>query len=312
MNLFISSSRWLILFFLTMITSLMIIVGASEWLVRTKIDPIDAFQAHAQHLENTVSPNIVLGDSIAAHGFLGRKGFENLSYAGDNPAQMLAKAQLWVRKGDARRAVIEASPTLLRRQKTGVGQYARMFERRHADFLRIMSSRHRQRLIQYWRTVMTPGVLVSDLEYFTHGGLKWTEENVNAWTSANMSQQEQIIRDQIALQAVPKNIAFQENLAQFEELLSYLAGNQIKVCIVEWPVHPRMRSLVDDYPLYMQRRKIFSDLARNYKFDYRSYWDTSFGDVWSTYSDPMHLKTGAARKFSQVVIEDCFPSIGQS
>jgi hypothetical protein len=293
-----------------MITGLMIIVGISEWLVRTKVDPVDAFQAHAQHLKNTVSPNIVLGDSIAGHGFLGRKGFENLSYPGDNPAQMLAKAQLWVSKGDARRAVIGASPTLLRRQKTGVGQYARMFERQHADFLRIMSSRHRQRLIQYWRIVMTKGGFVSDLEYSTHGGLKWTEEPT--FPSANKSQQEQISRDQIAMQAVPANIAIRENLAKFEELLSYLAGNQIKVCVVEWPVHPRMRSLVDDYPLYMQRRKIFSDLARNYKFDYRSYWDTSFGDVWSTYADPMHLKTGAARKFSQVVIEDCFPSIGQS
>jgi hypothetical protein len=304
-----SSSRWLTYFFASLSVGLVIIIGASEWLVRTKVEPIDAFQAHVRHLVNTVSPNIVLGDSIAAHGFLGRKEFENFSYPGDNPAQLLVKAQLWVRKGDARRAIVEASPTLLRRQETDAAEYTGLFARHNVDFLRILSPRHRQRLIQYWRIMVTEGEFVSAFEYFKYGGLRWTEED--SFPSANMNEQEKISRDQIAVQAIPENQAFRKNQVQFERLLNYLAENQVKVCIVEWPVHPLMRSLVDDYPLYMKRRAIFADLARNHGFVYRSYWDMRFDDVRSAYSDPMHLRTGAAREFSRAVVEDCFPSIRQ-
>src|SRR3954464_2964370 len=68
-----------------------IFLGASEALIRIRVEPSDLLLRHVKFMAAIPGDKVVLGDSHAALGFTGQPGISNIAFPGENFATTLTK-----------------------------------------------------------------------------------------------------------------------------------------------------------------------------------------------------------------------------
>ena len=77
-----SSNAWLAHTAAVALVAFAIFVGATEILIRSRVEPSDPFQAWARNYLTRQERSIAIGDSTTAFGFYGNADFLNLGYVG--------------------------------------------------------------------------------------------------------------------------------------------------------------------------------------------------------------------------------------
>ena len=107
-----------------------LVLGVSEWMLRTWIVPIHDSRANRVHLVYTASQrDAVLGDSHLSRAFTNSDRFANLARPGSSPAALEIVAREYFRHLEPGRVIVQASPQLFTRrmQRRGAQRHDRWF-----------------------------------------------------------------------------------------------------------------------------------------------------------------------------------------
>jgi len=278
---------------------------ASEWLVNTFVIPNDPFQQHVSHFFRDRGGNAVFGDSIAAHGFIGRKDFPNRAYPQESPAQLMVKARGLFYDKIANNVIVEASITLLYRRDSSARNYADIFLTKRLRPIKVVSLYHRERLQRYWRKFLTNQPFDSVYKYFPYGGVKWLKPPdplpKGVETEAALTAAKAIAISQIS---AIKRGETPTNSRNYVKLINYLKSRGANICLVEWPVHPAFAQASAGLSDYDEGRQFFRELAEEKGLTYRSYWNAIASKA--DFEDHTHLTSLAAERFTTRVVDDCF------
>jgi hypothetical protein len=149
-----SFKRWLIVFLTLVLGVLVPFLTASEWMLRTYVLPVDAFESIARKIRDSSIPNAAFGDShAAAVTNFDDKDFINLGLGGTTIRQMSERAHYYFSKVKPGKIIIEADSHLFaeyRLEAQGV-HIPELYDSRLAVF----DGRHRGFMLDYWKRFMT-------------------------------------------------------------------------------------------------------------------------------------------------------------
>jgi hypothetical protein len=279
---------------------------ASEALLRYWIVPQDNFWQTVGVFYRASAESAAFGDSIVQQDFLpDRPDFPNLASAGERPVQTLTKIQAYYRARPAKRVLLAANPNMVERNIVDTGNYAEIFGRNERPGINLMETRHRVRLIAYWKVLFNEGGFDSEWIVLPNGGTAQKDGADEArYGAASPDARRSEATGWVLADRPLMDARQQTNLTLFSETLAFLQAKQAEVCVVTFPVSPEYRAIAADHPEYAETLAAYRERALAGGARYLSYWD-ALADP-ALFSDPAHLTTSAARRFASDVLEDCF------
>ncbi len=310
MNLSISSSRGLIALFLVAVAAtLMVLVAASEWLVRTKVTPEDTLFKHVALFNNASSPYAAFGDSHVARNFYALAPVINLGYSSENIQQMSWKAERYLQRTPHPKIILlQADPHLFSEYRTesGLQGYPQIFSTSKGWRLWSLSDQYRPQLPALWRAFAgNGGKLISDIE-FTPQGAMLSPGNLSQWTQA---QTDSFINVRAPLHVPSVGFEHSQDAALYSGMVHDFVKAGAKICLVAFPVAPVYRARVLAQNPHAQAQfdratnffKALADDPKVHFIDHRTLFDDP-----SLYRDPDHLNMTGARAYGPLLQSECF------
>ena len=154
-----SSKRWLGIFFALVAVVSVGFLGASEWLVRTKVVPQDNFEWIAARLRNSQQAKAAFGDShVAAVPDYNTADFVNLGIGATTIRRMDQRVRYYFGKIKPDEVIIQADPHLFAEYRLEARE-SYVPEAYSESRLRVLDPRHRSFMIKYWTTLLATGRL---------------------------------------------------------------------------------------------------------------------------------------------------------
>ncbi|TMM55191.1 hypothetical protein [Sulfitobacter sabulilitoris] len=223
----------------TSVIVLLLLGLASEWLLRTQVDPQDTLQSHLALLDRTQSDRAAFGDSHVARGFDAQQGFVNLAYPSENIEDMIAKVNMLHQSRSFSRVIVQADPHLFApyRLNAQTKTYATNAGSPHG--LRIMIPRYRAQLVAYWQAFIAGGGQLESQVRMTQAGslLSGGDLSQDGLRQRQMDARARMITHR---PADPPRIAAAQQ--RYSDLLNTLIARGTRVCLVSFPVSQAYRT----------------------------------------------------------------------
>jgi len=221
----------LIGFAVGMLMTALLLVVASETLVRRHVLPQDTLGLHLSLLATALADGAAFGDSHVARGFAPPEGLVNLAYPSENITDMLNKARSYYSERAPGLVIVQADPHQFSPYR--VLAEPQDYDAMDGTGLSIGMPRHRWRLLGYWDAFLKgQGQLVSQVQMTETGAL------LSAGDFSALPERRQIFEARLRL--VTHAPATDEKVAEakqtYEELLDFLDENGAQICLVTFPV----------------------------------------------------------------------------
>lgn len=312
MNSSISSSRLLIASFFAAVSAVLILLtGASEWLVRTQVAPQDTLARHVKLFAATSATEVAFGDSHIARGFDAQAPVVNLAYPSENIERMAWKAERYLERVPAPKAVlIQADPHLFAsyRINEGLGEYPEMFSGNQNGALKAFSARYKPQLIGLWRSYFkNGGRIVSKIEMTSQGALL-SPGDLSTWKPAGRAS---FVRNRIVLHQPVENAAQTRTAALYKKMVQAFVDHGATVCLASLPVSPDYREAIANLDAEHQSawegmNEFFHELAEAPRVKFVDHRD-AVSDL-TQFRDPDHLNKEGAIAYSPQLQKACFDS----
>jgi hypothetical protein len=278
---------------------------ATEWLVRTRVEPTDQFPVHLRLFHAAQERNASFGDSHAACGFYPPAEMVNLAFPGENIDNMKYKARLYFGKRSPHRVIVQADAHMFARYRSAATPgYNESFDRapdeQSALSLRVLSAYHRPKLFAYWKVWLLKGGFESRTKLSANG---WTE-CTDRWLSVAPETRKTLARERALLHEPAEDFLHSESAVAYERLLKDLLQNGAQVCLVEFPVTADYQQAISRES-YRAARAWFSAQAQRLSVRYLAHAG-AYADRPDLFSDMDHLTAQGARAFSQRIVSECF------
>lgn len=306
----ISSFRHLAAVFLLACTSVLtVLVGASEWLLRTKVLPEDTLTNHVALFEVSRSPYAAFGDSHVARGFDAQAPVVNLAYPSENIEKMAWKATRYLEQTrDIKTVLIQADPHLFSayRMKGGLEDYPDAFSGEVHKGLLSLGVRYRPQMIALWQAYLRNGGRITSQIETTPQGALLSPGNLAEWSKA---QTEQFTKHRIGLHAPDAGFEMSGSAQHYKDMIDRFTDAGAKVCLVSFPTAPVYRDYLyaqDSVTLerWSAAKSFFAGLAEHPSIrfvDHSDYYDDP-----ALFRDPDHLNKRGATQYGPVLQAECF------
>jgi hypothetical protein len=307
MNSSISSSSysgWTIGTVVLGVASFVLLLLASEFMVRRYVEPKNYFWAHIDVFQNSTSPNVVFGDSIAARGFIGGEGFVNLAVPGESPNVTRLKMQIYFAKRAPGNVAIAFNPNVLKRPDRKLAGFEDAYTK-NESLLAALRPRHREQMFGYWMVWLTRGSFEDRVRVPDSGGIV---ERVNAsnFAYARMSQAEryeETIRN-VTRDAPTANFRDSPNLRLIEEIVDTVRKRGGTPCLVEFPYAKDYRIVADQRKEFVDARRFLREFAGGVRVKFVDFWDRFSDD--RLFLNGSHLNEDGGRRLAPLIIRECF------
>jgi hypothetical protein len=220
----------------TLVLSLLLLAGATEWLVRTQVVPQDTFGKHLRLLQTTTQSNASFGDSHVARGFDASGGFVNLAYPSENIEYMFWKMRKQFDAHPAGRVIVQADPHLFAPYR--VNASFRPYndnEQFKSPALYSATARHRPQLVAYWSAFLNGfGKLESKVQQTENGALL-SQGDLSALPLRKRQIESRLRVQNHRLEQSQAVVAAQ---VRYLEMISFLIEKGAQICLVSFPVSP--------------------------------------------------------------------------
>ena len=149
--------------------------GATEWLIRTKVEPNDNFIKHLEFFRVAKAQNIAIGDSLVSLGFTGQKQFANLAYPSETIPIAAEKIRLYFADRKMGLVIVQADVHQFCKHRVDREPDGRSKVYRNLRRVRMLSPVHRTQWILYWRTYLTKGYFTSKYSFQSDGAQTLTK-----------------------------------------------------------------------------------------------------------------------------------------
>lgn len=285
------------------------IVGATEWLVRAQVAPQDTYANHLELLQTSTHSDAAFGDSHVARGFDAKGGFVNLAYPSENIDYMHWKMRTHFDTVAPGRVIVQADPHLFAayRLNAPFTPY-RNIAQNDAPVLQSMTTRHRPRLLAYWRAFFRGfGQLETTVQQTENGAL--LSQGDLSVVPPRKRQLEARTRIENHSLGPPDAVAAAQE--RYLEMISYLSAKGAQICLVSFPVSPDYLSALSDAqrrsegPRHVSAIQFFQETAQHLGARYidarRETQDLAL------FRDVDHFNIEGAQLFSVSLVHACFP-----
>lgn len=307
-----SSKRSVATFVAGFAAVLMICAGASEWLVRTQVAPIDTMTQHAADFRVQTSAHVAFGDSRLSRGFAAKAPFQNLAYPSENLDQIAWKIETYVaRNGPPKQMILQADPHMFAayRLNVGLGDYETMLGAPSGlPRLMMLDKHHKPKVRKYWESyVSNGGKLTSKIErtargtLLSPGDLSKTTEAVRAEHSRQRSE----------IHIPVSGFAKTDQAAKYDYLVRTLSAAGTEICLMQTPTSVDYKAAVaalseDERTRIERAEDWFAELAQETGARHVSLRDLV--DDRSRFRDVDHLNAKGAVFYADTFTNRCFPS----
>ncbi len=278
---------------------------ATEWLVRTRVEPNDQFPVHLRLFHSAKEHDVSFGDSHMACGFYPPAGMISLAFPGENIGNMKYKARAYFDKRPPGRVIMQADAHMFARYRTAPTRgYNESFDQppgeQSALSVRSLNSYHRPKLFAYWKVWLLKGEFESRTKLNPNG---WTE-CAGHWTAVDPETRKTRARERATLHEPAVDFSHSDFSVKYLRVLDDLVHKGARVCMVEFPVTP-------DYQREMPRENYqaaqawFTAQAQRLGLRYLSHAGV-YAHKLELFSDMDHLNAQGAREFSQLIYNECF------
>ena len=286
--------------------------GASEYLIRAKVEPVDVFEQSIDVFQAARARgvrNAAFGDSIPARGLLFEGGdFINLAFPGERPKRTEIKLEAYFRDIQPGRVILPANANLLKRPLDDTRGYEDIFARSTRKPLHLLEDRHRGYLYDYWRTLLIKRRFETSVRIGAAGGLLPIDPAaLSTFATGDAAQRRQEAEELVLRDLPPDDEAWfrdNPNIAIMRDMLAFLAARKAEVCLVRFPTAPEYRNLAAQHPAFARANRAFERLAAEFNVplrDYRALYDEP-----RLFENPNHINHLAAPDFTRKVLDDCF------
>jgi len=283
------------------------LLGASEFLVRTRVEPNDHFWRNVAIFFSARSGNVVLGDSIPARGFHGAEGYVNLAMPGEPPVVTELKASVYLNSRTPQNVIISLNPNIFRRAtRVRMEQYHDIYVAPREPLLRISKVRHKERMLGYWLVWLSGREFHNNVNIPAAGGIVMRNPAENlAYAKMSPAARRDDAADNVARDMIGEAYREHENMQIIGRIVAHARSKGGKTCLVTFPYSPEYRLAARAYPRFDEVRAYFRGFAAQVGARYVDAW--SRYDDTTQFLDPSHLTEDAARRFAPEVVRECFP-----
>lgn len=280
-------------------------VGASEALVRYRVEPNDHFWKHVDLFLTSQSSNAVFGDSIAARGVIGASGFVNLAQPGEAPNVTRLKIESYFKTRRPDKVVIALNPNFMKRPERDTRGFEDILSRRNESLFSVLKLHHRERMFGYWTTWLSKGAFDTNVEVLDGGGIRprVNAENFEFARKSPQARREEALRNMIR-DVPPVDFRNGSNLQLLRGVLDFLRQRGGNVCLVGFPFSADYRRAADERKDFAELRALYRTFARER--------GVKFVDFWNEFSDDRlflngsHLNEEGGRKLAPLILQRCF------
>jgi len=300
------------LFLSAFLAGLLLLVIASELLLRKEILPQDDFTAHKRLFRQADQKDVAFGDSHVARGLVPVEGAVNLAYPSEGIAHFDLKAHAYFSTRDPGTVILPADPHLF--------SAYRLANRPDPDYLArltgssppswtellILDPAYRSTLTRLWLSFLASGGnLTSRIEILPNGAML---------SPGDLSKEDPASRTYAARDRVrwhrsgdPQHVEAEKR--QFSRLLDFLAGKGANICLVTFPLSPDYRQAIEQTFSAQEKSGWQSNLAFFKEEAERvggRYLDlhAAVSDL-AEFRDVDHLNAQGALKYSPEIYRQC-------
>lgn len=309
MNSYISNSKPLLISYFGVLMVLLTTFGlCSEVLVRNQVLEQDSFQYHVELFNSSNSPNIAMGDSHVARGFLPPEDMINLSYPSEGIEHFNLKIQKYFENKPAGKIILTADPHLFAPYRTArsIENYSDNFKNIDKMDLAIWNDRYRPQLVAYWRSYLLSGGKLQTSVEKTKNGTLLSPGDISLRGARYLNFE---ARSRIDLHSINGDNS-DKLMAKYEEMLAYLTKKNADICMVTFPLSAAYLLAFDEYatPEAIANRKAvlekFQLLAHRYGARYIDHQRAVTAS--NLFRDVDHLNRDAAPAYSRKLFSACF------
>ena len=299
-------------------------ISISEYIIRRYVLPLDSSIKAARIFKNSMSPNVIWGDSQTHEGLNNLDKFINLSFGADSYQEINIKVKKYYSRIDdtnSKRAILllgynsfgenynEINNSLLSEIFLSDNQKPTFY---------FFKSYFRKRSYRYIANFFKNGfkILPSKNIIFNedgsqsikkiHNSAKYfnnIKNEKNKFNDKNISYRllEDLLEDSLYI----KDYKESPNYNALLKIIEYFKKEGIDTCYITTPRHKDIRK-------FMKRNKIYSEISDFYKrlaidkdLTYFNFTEVEYPS--SYFSDPVHLNYLGAQEFTKLVKEKCFP-----
>jgi hypothetical protein len=157
------------------LTTLGAYFGATEWLIRTQVEPYDNFIKHLEFFRTAKARNIAIGDSLVALGFTGQAEFANLAYPSETIPIAAEKIRLYFANRKIGLVIVQADAHQFCKHRVERSPESRTRVYKDLRRLRMLSPVHRTQWVLYWKTFLAKGYFKSKYTFQADGAQTLTK-----------------------------------------------------------------------------------------------------------------------------------------
>lgn len=298
MNFFISSSnRYLLVFFIFIALWASSFFLASEWLIRTYVEPEDRVFNHFQFFQNTRNPNAAFGDSHVARSFPSTT-LANLAYPGDNINTIDYKIRKHYADIAPKTVLLQADPHMFSHYRQTKNDYVDFFKNYNNKTLRISKDYFLENIIEYWRVFIVKGEFRSNISFENNGAQllssNWIEKNTD-------KERLTIARNRVELHTPEENFRSSDFAKKYQKIIEFLKSKEANIILVTFPVSAEYQTFAKNQPEFNEAFSFFEELVEQYDLQYINCF-ICIQDA-ALFADEDHLNETGALAFAKEFIE---------
>lgn len=286
------------------VLTLLLLVAATEMLVRMQVLPQDTWAGHLDLLHTATHADAAFGDSHVARGFAAQGDFVNLAYPSENIEDMSAKVRLHYADRTPGRVVIQADPHLFAAYRLFASSKpaGAQFRSGSTPLLHLTSERHRPQLVAYWQAFLEGfGTLESKVNQTPNGALL----SQGDFAALPDRAQQLEARTRLTYHALGPADAVVAAQARYTEMIDFLRAKGADICLVSFPVTRAYLATTRDAQSGHQRATdFFRQTAGNTGARYVDARAHVSSDA--LFRDVDHLNVAGAKAFYTDLVDLCF------
>ena len=305
-----NSSRYLLVFAVSVALLFLALISGSEWLIRTRVQTsasgVDPKTWYLNLFRSSASTQVVFGDSYVAQGIHGLGGFVNLAYPGGNVELLEARVLAYFRDKTPRQVIIQADPQMFASLKEGkdisdeVALLASHQTPRPRYLLWLFENPHRGLIFSYWRRYLMRQRLGNQVALRPDGGIVDTD----VWGTIPEETRMIGARGIVLTDTPMADVAVSRSGRAYERSLSFLEEKGAEVCMIGMPMTQEYLALRSLTPEFEEATRWIRSLAARHRFQYVDFSD-SVADP-NLFANQNHLNARGAAVFTPMVKSKCF------
>ncbi|MCA6121822.1 hypothetical protein J6500_07900 [Bradyrhizobium sp. WSM 1704] len=295
--------HWIAVYFVLVLGGVIPFVGASEWLLRTRVLAQDPFQALIDKMQSNIR-NVALGDShAAAVSEFDAPDFLNLGMGGTKIGQMSDRAHYYFTRVKPGEVIVEADPHLFADYRLDApgSRIPESYSARLVAF----DERHRRFMTAYWE------------RYFS-GGLKPKFEVQHQIIAprtvqaiAALGPLPDMVTDfsgymdySVRLHTPVSDFRERAEARIYVELIDFLIARGATVCLMNYPVDRYYRERADRIAAFANVKAFYEEIAKQRGIRYVSFW-SRFEDQ-DMFQNADHVNEKGSRILAPEARKACF------